>query len=59
MCVGCVSGYGLGEIGGRVWYGCASKVGYATISPRPIHNIYVYFIPTYNLPDSYSYIPSS
>ena len=33
MCVGCVSGYGLGESRCRVKYDYAGKVSYATLSP--------------------------
>ena len=33
VCVGCVSGYGLGECKGRVGFKYAGKIGHTTLSP--------------------------
>ena len=47
MCVGYVSGYGLGENSCRVGYEHASNVGYANLipdppKPWPVHNFILY-----------------
>ena len=61
--VGSVTGFWLGEKRDRVGYEYG-KVGYPSLIPdlpksKTIHKITYYLIsPTYNLPCSYSYLPT-